>query len=376
VTADGAPVDSAAVFFESLVGPVLAAPSWLKEPSFALSSDRRGAVECLTTSRRVEVVVKVPGFARSESQVDLDGKDAKVVVNLVRGARLGGCVTDFQGAPQKGVAVTAVLAPEDADEKDEAALVLSALNSKDKGRVDATTSAAGRFVLEDLAPGRRYLVAARSSDTSLFAAARVVWTLGPDVIVRTFPFANLALTRGASVTAHVRFPEGSVDVSPRISLERQDGKGVWSAFEGNWVRHENDFSCALFLPGTYRVFLDGSWGRKRLLWTMSPALTVAASANVSFDVALAVGRTITGQVVDENHVPVAGARVLCFGTLPDGSADTSRRVGARTGADGRYTLDAASHGTVLLRVSGSSSADVTVAAGETAADLVVRAPAK
>jgi len=186
----------------------------------------------------------------------------------------------------------------------------------------------GGFVFDELFPGEHPVVALAEGFAPAQARVRVAPT-APTIV-------ELVLRVGATVAGRVTGSDGSaidgatVQASwTRATLGLED---VWDRLRGKDTKTGPDGTYRLpaITPGSAKVTI--SWQNGNDPIEADRQLELGDGDQVTWDVVLPEGGTISGRVVDARDEPLAGWRVLAMGT----DAMRSRQPMTKTGSDGRF----------------------------------------
>jgi len=298
-----------------------------------VASDRAGAFGALLFPAGYRLTASRPGYVlRRAPTVDARGKagpePAKVVLELVRGARVLGKVVDPRGAAAAGARVRCLASAIEDLTVQTGPLPLAAEAASmpsGAGRALGTTRATvadrdGRFVIDDLIPGR-YRVEVAHGGAEPFRSDEFVLAPG-----ERHDVGKLALQPGFPVTGRIVDESGSPIDGARVVV----GAGGASAASAGLVAvTDAGGSFALSLPaGSYRLAASAP-GRGRA----EAAVDVAAgSAPPALQIKLVRAEaTLEGLVRDDGGRPLARARLAVW---PADALDPGATPGATPIASG------------------------------------------
>jgi hypothetical protein len=293
-----------------------------------VASDRAGNFGALLFPGGYRLTASRPGYVlRRAPTVDARGKAgpdlAKVVLELVRGARVFGKVVDPRGATAAGARVRCLASAIEDLTVQIGPLPLAAEAASmpsGAGRALGTTRAAvadrdGRFVIDDLIPGR-YRVEVAHGGAEPFRSDEFVLAPGERRDV-----GKLALQPGFPVTGRVVDESGSPIDGARVVVGA--GGGASAASAGLVAVTDPGGSFALSLPvGSYRLAASAP-GRGRA----EAAVDVAAGASPpALQIRLIRAEaTLEGLVRDDGGRPLARARLAVW---PADAVDPGTAPGA------------------------------------------------
>jgi len=293
--------------------------------------------------------------------------DEPVEVQLVRGARVRGVVTDPEGDPLEGVAISigSNFDPWMVFDTESRMVKIDGVETDEDGRFDVLRVPAGMALV---------LIAA--DETSTWQPAQVDLAL-------LQPGENhdieVALTLGASISGLVTDVDGAPIPGARVSLQKLDLSltAMNIAMEDMMsdderADDEGRFAFTGLRNGAFNVVLREDEYRR----TKSERLDVK-SGDVVADIVLVAesGLTLTGRVTDEDGEPVNNARVVARKPVSmmnwSANMDREHAPDTRTDGDGTFTLAGFDEGSLELRVrrSGFETAKLDVDAGQQDIDV-------
>ncbi len=186
----------------------------------------------------------------------------------------------------------------------------------------ATTEADGGFGFDNLVP-RAYRVEARSKDGVAGPVTAKLTEKSEPVVLKLHPGVKLAVT---VVGADGKMIEGATVELRGMSEQRELTKAGVATFA----------NC---VPGGYQLAAWSEGKAKAFQWIQ------LTTGDDTARIVLAAGAKVTGRVVDEKGVGVAGARVR-YGGASDWSQQSNDRLDAATSdADGKFEFAALPAGT-------------------------------
>jgi large repetitive protein len=318
-----------------------------------VQSDRAGNFTALVSTGGYRVTASRPGYLlRRAPLVDArgPGEPVKVVLELVRGARVFGKVVDPRGGAAAGARVRCVASAIEDLTVQTGPLPLAAEAAampSGAGRALGSTRATaadreGRFTVDDLIPGRYRIEVAQAGAEPLHSDEFV---LAPgdrrDV-------GKLALQPGFPVTGRVVDENGGPIDGARVVVA---AGGASAASAGLFAVTDGAGQFALALPaGSFRLSASAS-GRS----TAQAAVDVAAGSPpppLEFKLARAEAR-LEGLIRDDGGRPLSRARLAVWpaGTLDSASAPSGAPVASGvTDVGGHFTIAQLPAGEVRLEI--------------------------
>ncbi|HEY4059438.1 MAG TPA: carboxypeptidase-like regulatory domain-containing protein, partial [Kofleriaceae bacterium] len=264
-------------------------------------SDTSGAFKFAGLAQRaVDVVATHETGASKIVPVDLAAKpEQTVAIKLDLVGAISGSVIDVHAQPI-GDAQVIVDPVFDGGLADREAWIV-------RGAQTAVTDQGGAFTVAGLPAGEYRVRAARPAATDaaldLTAATRTKVTTSPGAPLK------IVLPSDGSIKGQVAMADGSVPASFTVSI------GGTAAVP--FATPDGSFSLPC-IAGTHTIVVDG----RRFLAAKSKAITVeAGKAADAGTITVQPGRSVSGRVLDENGVPVAGARVAAGALLTGGGAE-------------------------------------------------------
>ena len=279
-------------------GPVSGA--WVEAARDAAQSDDAGRFRLtgLVPGTTVSLSVQAPGLRGGLATVHVppEGKPFRVEIQLVRAAALDGRLTDAQGQPIAGAAVT--------------------LQEPPSPR--ALTDDDGFFHLDGLAPGRREAVALRPGGRPL-ARAAVDLREGANRLDLTAP-------PGLPISGRVVDERGAPVPAARLFLEGEDPEDRWLAVGAA----DGTFLLPGIREGDYRLSVLAAG------FTQPEPLHLRMAGEPVRGLTLRVGRSgsITGRLLGLAPQDLNGLVILARGSP---APRDSQRLGL-AGPDGRYLV--------------------------------------
>ncbi len=240
------------------------------------------------------------------------GRDSVTGVRLVLrpGAVIAGTVVDTEGEPVTNAIVTLL------DVRD--------------GKLELAVDAAGRFRVENLAPGE-YSVQARAEGFAELLLYPKVKAGTEDLVVR---LPRACTVEGVVLFADTGEPVAGAEVTPRVVVVQPNAllAEFGGSVVGKTVETDPDglFKVSV-LPGM-DAELSASW--KEYYSKEKPTVHVEAEGPAEpVTIELVKGAIVSGTVVDdETDAPVPGVRVRGYSSSP------RRNVQTESGEEGRFTL--------------------------------------
>ncbi len=339
VRCGGAPAQGATVQFLDAGGDLASA-----------LTDASGTARHVTAVPRVLVTVGLAGYAARTESVSLASDDAPLAIDLVPAAQILGTVRGPSG-PVVGASVVAFDSEAPEPLVGEAAPIAS-----------ATTDGDGRFTLDGLTAGREYEVTATPLDETILK--------GTLDVTAPANAADMTLGRGGRVDATLSAPSNDPHLQdwPGVGVQKLDG-GNWRPLleaDADRVVQGNTISFKRLPPGTYRVFAHAFIFNEA---ASDPVTIGPDGGTLGVSLALEVGRTVHGKIVDATGAPVQKARVA------RGSGGAMMVLIA--GPDGLFEIPGFPDGPGQLTISASGFAERTVPVDGQATDVgtVVLEPA-
>lgn len=229
-----------------------------------------------------------------------------------------------------------------------------------RSRLPAMTDMDGRYFFEDLEPGPYRLTVEKSGYVPLDPATiPTIWV----VAGQSFDVATVSLQKGGVVAGRIldSFGGPMADINVRAV---KPGAAIDLMGEASRTNDLGEFRVFGLAPGQYivvaspRPFGSDALSRTMVSSTFYPGtpdpsaaqlLTVNAGetvAGIEFHTVMASTFKVSGTVVDDLGMPIAGATVMLAGDSRASGGLAAGRVGdARSDAAGRFSIDAVTSGT-------------------------------
>jgi protocatechuate 3,4-dioxygenase beta subunit len=318
VDAEGAPVSDVEVYVLGGAMPGLArmrrVPTWAGlEPSATSSADGAFLVEDRARGERVSILAQAKGYALGRAiGVEVPSPEP-LRIELTPASRVSGVVLDADDRPIVGASVR-LSSPQ----------VGGGGRRMRFGRGGAAeTDSEGRFVIEDVVPGR-WVISADA--TGYLDAVRPPFEVprGEDV-----EDVRIVLERGATITGVVTSPTGESLGDVRISVTYPTERDTEST-SGDSARTDAEGRYVLRGVSTGQASVVA---RHAEYPETTRDLTVESGDN-TLDVTMDPGLTLRGRVVADDGAPIADARVF---VTPAGGG--WRGADARSEADGSFLVE-------------------------------------
>jgi len=229
-----------------------------------------------------------------------------------------------------------------------------------RSRLPTTTDKDGRYIFEELEPGPYRLTVEKAGYVPLDpASVPTFWV----VAGQTLDVATVSLQRGGVVAGRILdgFGEPMVDINVRAV---KPGAAIDLMGEASRTNDLGEFRVFGLAPGQYivvaspRPFGSDALSRTMVSSTFYPGtpdpsaaqvLTVNAGetvAGIEFHTVMASTFKVSGTVVDDLGMPIAGATVMLAGDARASGGLAAGRVGdARSDAAGKFSIDNVTSGT-------------------------------
>lgn len=307
----------------------------------------------------VDVVAQNDRGSSAITALDLTSGSGTATLTLDVDGAIVGVVVDSGGAPVGDAQVSAEPVPTGKPSDLATAMV--------RGEQETVSDQAGAFQLTGLPAGSYRVRAARPG------ASEDEQELAPFVVVKAgAPNVKLVIAREGKLTGKVAFADGSVPLAFTVRLGNTYGTPFATA--------DGSFSMTT-IAGSHGMVIDG----QSFLSAKSRDVTVVEAKTTDLGtIVVEKGRSISGRVLDQSGVTIAGAKVAAGRLLTGGGADLyipDESVGAKdttSDANGHFRIDGFGPGPVTV-VAGKDgvgrSASVQVPSGNDSStlDLVVSA---
>lgn len=348
-------------------------------------TDGQGLADLRQRPRELQLQVSAPGCATHVGRIPADAQRAgELEVVLEPAGLVSGTVVDPAGRPVAGAAVAALPDHPDGLSVDEArSLVLqdvlvpasAALNAQRGLLEQTTTDAQGRFSLRAVPARAPFALVVRPDAPDLQWAVRRVLPGGGELLVALGSCAQALCVRlelqGTQVSAAAR--PGSFNDVP-VRLERRQADGGFASLWWSRAVREGEVWFEGLPPGEYRVRVAAGAARSETLRELSagccsdPFQLSPGAEPRRVTVALDLGRTVRGRVIDRSGRPVAALVSWRAG---------DRSEGVDTAEDGTFELELfpREETPIVVQLEDGTELTITAPAGAVSLpDVVVDAP--
>jgi RNA polymerase sigma factor (sigma-70 family) len=308
--------------------------------------------------RTVDVIAQADTGSSAITPLDLAAKrEHDVTLTLDTSGAITGTVVDNKGAP---IGDAQVIAEPDFA----AASTVDRIAWNVRGEQETVTDQAGKFHFPGLPDGTYQVRAARLGATEHALSLAPATTAKPNGAPLT-----ITLAADGRVTGKLAFADGKVPASYNVMLG-------WT-YPTPFASKDGSFTLS-GPPGKHRLTITGiGFVEQKQEVTIDPGKDTDLGT-----ITVAGGRSISGRVLDENHAPVAKAKVAAGMLLTGGGADLyieEESIGAKsteTDENGQFVLEGFPPATLTIiagkdNTGRSPSLRIPASSDSTSVDLVL-----